>query len=113
MQVCIKNAVILVSVWSESLDYQIMATLQSGLSGLSGTHGGGGDATQGPPLNAGNRRAKAGKSAGDGGSNVLWVPCTLALLRPGHLRELSVCPASLQAAQVSTFPLQFSNVWRR
>lgn len=38
MQECTKNAIILVSVLSEALDYQIMPALQSELWGLSGTH---------------------------------------------------------------------------
>lgn len=48
MQVCTKNAIILVSVLSEALDYQIMTALQRGLWGLSGTHGDRGDDSRAP-----------------------------------------------------------------
>lgn len=54
MQVCTKNAIILVSVLSEALDCQIVPALQSVLWGLSGTHGDRGEDSR-APLNAGNK----------------------------------------------------------
>lgn len=48
MQVCTKNAIILVSVLYEALDYQIMQALQHELWGLSGTHGDRGEDSRAP-----------------------------------------------------------------
>lgn len=62
MQVCTKKAIILVSVLSEALDYQIMPALQSELWGLSGTHGDGVKTLE-PPLNSGSRRVNTEKAA--------------------------------------------------
>lgn len=39
MQVCLKNAIVSVLGLSETLDFQIMPTLQSELPGFTGTHG--------------------------------------------------------------------------
>lgn len=82
MQVCTKNAIILVSVLSEALDYQIVPALQSVLWGLSGTHSDRGEDSR-APLNAGNKELMLKRLQswgwGDGGSDALWFPVSLSI----------------------------------